>query len=79
LIIVGSHNIANDRVADPEVNEREVMDFCSDNNIFFVKINGENNKGMKEPFEYGPATYMLKKENNIESLIFRQMQRNAEY
>jgi len=58
---------------EPEVREREVMEYCNENNIFYVKINGESNKGLREAFEYGPCSYLLKKENNVESLIFRNL------
>jgi len=58
---------------EPDVKERDVMEYCNENNIFYIKINGETNKGLKEAFEYGPCSYMLKKENNTESLIYRQL------
>ena len=57
---------------EPEVKEREVMDFCLDNGIFYIKIHGENKKGLQEAFEFGPVNYLLKKENLIESMIVRQ-------
>jgi len=64
---------------EPEVKERDVMEYCNENNIFYIKINGETNKGLKEAFEYGPCSYMLKKENNTESLIYRQLHRIIDF
>jgi uncharacterized coiled-coil protein SlyX len=43
-----------------------------------VRVDGKSNRGLKEAFEYGPYCYIMKKENNIESLIFKQMQRMKE-
>ena len=33
-------------IVEPEVKEREVIDFCLDNGIFYIKIHGEKNKGL---------------------------------
>lgn len=77
--MIGNHNITGDHENKPEVHEREVMDFCGDNNYFYLKINGVTNNGLKEAFEYCPCTYLLKKEHTSESLIFRQLQRTIEY
>jgi hypothetical protein len=56
-----------------EVKEKDVIEFCNDNNLFHVKVDGNTNRGIKECFEYGPVSYILKKENNVESLIFRSL------
>jgi hypothetical protein len=63
--------MTGDRTTPTEVDEKEVMDYCSEMGYFYLKINGENGKGLKEAFEYCPCTYMLKKEHTSESLIFR--------
>jgi coenzyme F420-reducing hydrogenase delta subunit len=56
---------------EPDVREKDVIEFCNENNIFHVKIDGGSNRGLKEAFEYGPCSYILKKENNVEATIFR--------
>lgn len=63
---------------EPEVKEREVLEYCNDNKIFHVKIDGGSNRGLKEAFEFGPVSYILKKENNVESLVFRQLQKSID-
>lgn len=70
-IVIANHMIKGHTDRDPDVREREVMEYCNDDGIFYMKINGESNKGLKECFEYGPVSYMLKKENNTESAIFK--------
>jgi hypothetical protein len=64
---------------EPDVKEREVIEYCLENNIFYIKIDGETNKGLKEAFESGPVQYLLRKENNIESLILKESNRKVEY
>jgi hypothetical protein len=52
---MGNHMIKGHSNLDPDVKERDVMDYCTENNIFYTKINGETNKGLKEAFEFGPC------------------------
>ena len=54
-IVMGNHMIKGHSNLDPDVKERDVMDYCTENNIFYTKINGETNKGLKEAFEFGPC------------------------
>ena len=70
-IVVGSHMIKGHSNQEPEVRDKDVIEYCDDHNIFHVKIDGGSNRGLKEAFEYGPYSYILRKENNVESLIFR--------
>jgi len=72
-IVIGNHMIKGHSEREPDVSEKEVMEYCYENGIFYIKINGENNKGLKEAFEFGPCSYMMKKENNIEALILKKM------
>jgi hypothetical protein len=72
-IVVGSHMIKGHANQEPEVRDKDVIEYCDDNNIFHVKIDGGSNRGLKEAFEYGPYSYILRKENNVESLIFKQL------
>ena len=77
-IVIGCHMIKGHQNQETEVREKDVYDYCNENNIFHVKVDGGTNKGLREAFEYGPISYILKKENNIESLIFRQLKRTIE-
>ena len=43
-----------------------------------MRVDGLSNRGLKEVFEYIPYCYIMKKENNIESLVFKQMKRMKE-
>ena len=70
---MGSHMIKGHSTLEPDVAEKEVIDYCNKYNIFHVRIDGGSNKGLAEAFKYGPYSYILKKENNVESLIFRQL------
>jgi len=54
-----------------EVPDKEVEKYCNEYNLFYIKVDGITMRGIKETFEYGPVSYMLKKENSIESMISR--------
>ena len=60
------------------VDEREIIEYCDKNSFFHIRVDGLSNRGLKEVFEYIPYCYIMKKENNIESLVFKQMKRMKE-
>ena len=63
----------------PVVVERDVINYCNVNNIFYIEVDGGTNKGLREAFEYGPCSYLLKNENNTESIIYQYLQRMIEF
>ena len=78
FVIVCGHFIVGQQSGVQNVDEREVIEYCDKHGFFHVRVDGQSNRGLKEAFEYGPYCYIMKKENNIESLIFKQMQRMKE-
>jgi hypothetical protein len=78
FVIVCGHFIVGQQSGVQNVAERDVIDYCDKHGFFHVRVDGSSNRGLKEAFEYGPYCYIMKKDNNIESLIFKQMQRMKE-